>query len=434
MTPNASAVAADTSPWICPFCPLACDDLHVEVGAPGLPLALNRGSCPRATESLRRISRAAGFGDDGAQIDGRPCDISTAIAAATRIMAASRQPLFAGLGTDVAGARALYPLACALGAVCDSAGGEAFMQGVRALQDRGQFTTTLAEVRTRADLIVFVGGLPGSLAPLTLQRCGIAESRAAQRHVVLLGPNPGDAGQLSECAAPGVNCESIPLPGDLFESVALLAALVAQQAVRSAPEALRTLAARLHAARYAVLIGTPPSLPPQGSLIIETVHAIVNQLNLQTRAAALWIGGGNGAATANQVFTWLSGLPLRSRAGPRGLEHEPLVFAAQRLLDDKAVDAVLWVSSFDAGAASSALPRTDLPMVVLGPPALGAACRRPGAVFIPVATPGVGSAGHVFRTDGTVLMPLRALYEDRWPTVASVAQRILQTLGQERKR
>jgi len=433
MTPTASVAAAGTSPWICPFCPLACDDLEVQVGAPDLALALNRGSCPRASESLSRISRAPGFVNDGAHNDGLRCDIATAIAAATRVLAASRQPLFAGLGTDVAGARALYPLACALGAVCDCAGGDAFMQGVRALQDRGQFTTTLAEVRTRADLIVFIGGLPGSVAPLTPQRCGITESRAAQRHVVLLGPNPGDAVQLSECAAPGVSCESIALCGDLFDSVALLAALVAQQSVRDAPETLRTLAARLRAARYAVLIGTPPSLPPQGSLIIETVHAIVNQLNRDTRAAALWVGGGNGAATANQVFTWLSGLPLRSRAGPRGLEHEPLVYGAQSLLDDNAVDALLWVSSFDAGAASSAVAKTELPMVVLGPPALAAACRRPGAVFIPVATPGVGSAGHVFRTDGTVLMPLRALYEDRWPTVASVAQRILKALGAERR-
>jgi len=209
--------------------------------------------------------------------------------------------------------------------------------------------------------------------------------------------------------------------------------LVAQQSVRDAPETYRTLAARLRAARYAVLIGTPPSLPPQGALIIETVHAIVNELNRQTRAAALWVGGGNGAATANQVFTWLSGLPLRSRAGPRGLEHEPLVYGAQSLLDDKAVDALLWVSSFDSGAASIAGAKTELPLVVLGPPALGAACRRPGAVFIPVATPGIGSAGHVFRTDGTVLMPLRSLYEDRWPTVASVAQRILQALGEGRR-
>ncbi len=123
-------------------------------------------------------------------MDGRATPWPSAIAAAARLLGASHQPLFAGLGTDVAGARALYPLACATGAICDSAGGNALMQGLRALQDRGQFTTTLAEVRTRADVIVFIGGLPLNEAPLIAQRCGIGEAQVAQRHVVVLGPAP----------------------------------------------------------------------------------------------------------------------------------------------------------------------------------------------------------------------------------------------------
>ena len=81
-------------------------------------------------------------------IDGVACTPEAAIGAAARRLAASRQPLFGGLGTDVAGARALYPLACRSGAICDPAAGDALFHGLRALQDRGGFTTTLAEVRT----------------------------------------------------------------------------------------------------------------------------------------------------------------------------------------------------------------------------------------------------------------------------------------------
>ncbi len=65
------------------------------------------------------------------------------------------------------------------------------MHGLRALQDRGQFTTTLAEVRTRADLIVFVGGLPIDVAPLIGQRCGMGDPQVPQRHVVVLGGRAG---------------------------------------------------------------------------------------------------------------------------------------------------------------------------------------------------------------------------------------------------
>jgi formylmethanofuran dehydrogenase subunit B len=125
------------------------------------------------------------------------------------------------------------------------------------------------------------------------------------------------------------------------------------------------------------------------------------------------------------VFSWLSGLPLRSRAGPHGLEHEPLAYGSSRLLDGAAVDLLLWTSSFDASALP---PPCALPLIVLGHPAQAAACTRRDAVFIPVATPGIGVDGHVFRTDGTVLMPLRAVRPDALPSVAEVAQRLLHTV------
>jgi formylmethanofuran dehydrogenase subunit B len=47
-------------------------------------------------------------------------------------------------------------------------------------------------------------------------------------------------------------------------------------------------------------------------------------------------------------------------------------------------------------------------------------------VFIPVSTPGIGSPGHLFRADGSVVLPLYAVYEDTLPTLASVVDRILE--------
>jgi formylmethanofuran dehydrogenase subunit B len=220
----------------------------------------------------------------------------------------------------------------------------------------------------------------------------------------------------------GIRVESLALQCDLFETLSLLCAAVNQR-VPNAPPPMAALAARLRDARYSVFIGAPINFAKQAALLIETVHRTVGHLNMSTRAAALWLGGGNGAATVNQVFTWLSGLPLRSRAGPRGLEHEPLCFDAARLLEDGAVDALLWVSSFDA---FSMPPPTTLPLIVLGHPKLAALCQRKGSVFIPVSTPGIGSAGHLFRTDGVVLLPLFAVHDDGLPDVADVIAQITQ--------
>jgi formylmethanofuran dehydrogenase subunit B len=414
--------------WTCPFCPLACD--HVRVRAEGPTLALGGDDCALAARALAQFPSAPVA--PAATCDGRPCTLADAVAAAAQVLAASRQPLFAGLGTDVAGARALYPLATATGAICDAHGGPSLMQGLRALQDRGQFTTTFAEVRTRADVIVFVGGVPADAAPLIGERLGIGDARQPARHVVVLAGHGDDDALLRTWAArPSTSVETVAGSGDLFDTLALLAALTAQRHIADPPPSLVALAQRLHGASYAVLVGAPGRLPAPAALAIEAVHRVVAELNRQTRAAALWIGGGNGAASANQVFAWLSGLPLRSRAGPRGLEHDPLAFDTTRLLARGAVDALLWVSSFDATlappAAAAALPR-----IVLGPPALAAACAAASArsVFIAVATPGIDCDGHLFRSDGTVLMPLHAARRnDALPSVADVAGAICKAMA-----
>ena len=401
-----TAAQAGNAPWTCPFCPLLCDSFGIEAGPAGTPLKLVGSDCPRARQGLSWFDAAGRTAQP--QVGGRDGDLDTAIAAAASLLAASRQPLFGGLGTDVAGARALFALACETGAICDPAQGTALMQGLRALQDRGGFSTTLAEVRTRADLIVCVTEEPAAHYPEFFRRCG--------------------AGEREDLAI-----ETLPLHGDLFDTVSLLAALVAgrvQAGAARVPAGLSALAARLKAARYAVLVYESARLPAQGALIIEAIQRIVGTLNRSTRAASLALGGGDGASTVNQVFAWLSGLPLRSRAGPLGLEHEPLCFDAGRLLADGAVDALLWVSSYGPEPAP---PSTKAPCIVLGHPAMRLPEGSADSVFIPVSTPGIGSVGHLFRTDGSVMLPLRPVYEDNLPSVAGVVRRLADAVKAQKK-
>ena len=404
MTPIVSTPAAAQAAWTCPFCPLLCDTFQAAPGPDTLTLV--GSDCPRARAALAQFTQ---FGGAAApplpQVDGKPCDLGAAVDAAARCLLASHQPLFGGLGTDVAGARALYRLACETGAICDAARGSAFTEGLRALQDRGGFTTTLAELRTRADLVVCIGGLPTEHYPEFFKRCGLAANDA---RVVLL--------------------DMASAEGDLFDTVALLAAQVewprSVQRAGATPR-IAALAKRLLESKYAVIVYETGRLPAHAALIIETLQRIVVTLNRSTRAATLALGGDDGAATVNQVFTWLSGLPLRSRSGPSGLEHEPLRFDAQQLLEDGAVDALLWVASF--GAQPLPERAAGLPRIVLGHPVMAADARvalAEGVVFIPVTTPGIGAAGHLFRTDGSVLMPLRALRDDALPSVADVLGRI----------
>ncbi len=410
-TPSAAATPAA---WTCPFCPLLCDGFSVEQ-QPGQPLRLRGSDCPRAQAGLATFT--AGASSARARVDGREASLDEAVAVAARLLAASRQPLAGGLATDVAGARALYRLACASGAICDAASGEALTQGLRVLQDRGGFTVTLAEMRSRADLVVMIGGDPIPRFPLFFERALPPAGAARQARVVSLA-----AAAASDVPA---GAGAVATGDDLFDTLGLLCALLAgPQLQASAPAPLRELAEQLQAAHYAVLVFEPARLGPQAALLIETIQRIVGTLNQKTRAAAMALGGVDGAATVQQVFGWLSGLPLRSRVGPRGLEHEPLAFGSAHLLAGGAVDALLWVASF--GALPPPPETAALARVLIGHPALAA---EPAQVFIPVATPGIGADGHLFRTDGLITVPLWAQYADGLPTVAAVLDRISDALA-----
>ncbi len=412
-TPTSTS-APSTSSWTCPFCPLLCDEFGV-AASPGAPLALTGSECPRARAALAQFT--AGAAAKTPLLRGHAASLDDAIAAAARVLAASRLPLFGGLATDVAGARALYALASATGAISDAAHGAAATQALRALQDRGGYTTTLAEIKARADLMVCIGAAPTERFPEFDRRCGIGVDGGSlsASDVLVIGAEVDGEGE-GNGAGDG--------DGDLFDTVACLAGLVAGLAVRDAPEPLRALSARLRAARYAVLVYETGRLPPHGALVIEAIHRTVATLNRTTRAAAFALGSDAGEATASQVFTWLSGLPLRSRSAPAGQVHEPHLFDAARLLKGDAVDALLWVSSFTADEPP---PPSALPRIVLGHPGLAAACAE-ADVFIPVSTPGIGSTGHLFRGDGSVMLPLQRVLHDGLPTVADILIRLRQAL------
>ena len=403
--------------WTCPFCALLCDRYSV---ARTSPPRLEGSDCPRANDALRHFDlnqppQAVPL------IDGKQAAPALALDAAARALGAARQPLIGGMATDVDGVRALYRLAARTGAIVDHAHGEAMQHGLRALQDRGQFTATLAEIGERADLVVCFGTQPGQRFPEFWRRCHVGCADSALRRVAFVGseadPRLG--------APPNVAVDVIEAH-DLHAALSLLNAQVAGRPPRGMPAALAVLADQLLAARYAVLVWEAGTLPAHGALVVEALQRLVNELNRRTRAASFMLGGNDGAATAQQVITWLSGLPLRTRISRDGLEHEPLRYGTARLLDDGAIDALLWVSSFGPQLPP---PVAAVPRVVLGHPALAASCGEAGTVFIPVSTPGIGSAGHLFRADAVVALPLPKLYDDTLPSVATVVSMVTERLA-----
>src|SRR5262245_37936999 len=130
-----------------------------------------------------------------AWIDGRPADLEAAAAEAARLLAASRVPVIAGLGADVAGARAAIALARRLGGAIDHMHSDALLRDLDVMREAGMLVTTPNEARVRGDLVLLVGDGLVEAWPQLPERLLAAplgpEAGAAQRRIRWLCPGRG---------------------------------------------------------------------------------------------------------------------------------------------------------------------------------------------------------------------------------------------------
>lgn len=400
----------------CIFCSLLCDDLTTETR--GHQVRALAQACPKAERAY-----AASVPASTPLIDGKPASFDAALAAASRILKRSRQPLFGGLATDVDGMRAALALAERCGAIVDHLHGTALARGVRVLQSRGQATTTLAEVRNRADLVLLLGVDLNTdfhrFVDVCLQPAeSLHPERLAARRIVHLGPKasrPRHAGLVTEHLA----CTDVELPALVN---ALRVALKGGKPTLTGKrgKAVAQLADTIRGAAYTVLVWAPGQLPDHaGDLLISSAGELIAELNRTQRAAGLALGGNDGGQTALASCTWTTGFPLQLSFAGDTLDFDPTRYQTARLLAAGEVDALLWVSCF----GDRRPPDTRLPCVVVG--TAGSAISRAGSVYLPAGTPGIDHAGQLMRTDAVVVLPLQALRQ----TAARPAAAVLSALA-----
>ncbi len=407
----------------CPFCGLLCDDLRIAVAeerlavvAHGCPISLGAFAGLPSQEAAPRIA-------------GRRASLEEAAAAAAQLLKGARQPLFAGLGTDVAGMRRVLELADRCGAVLDHMNGESLVRNLRTLQEAGLISTTFSEVKNRADLVLIVGGDVVSRYPRFFERVVWAGDALFRREgvwpeVVYLGeaadPSPGT----SPAGRPPL---VLSCPRErLVEVIGALRCLVAGRPLDArevggiALETVGALADRLSRARYGVAVWSAADLDfPHAELTVQSLCDLIKELNRETRFCALPLAGSDGDLTANEVHVWQTGFPLRTGLGAGYPEYDPYHYAAGRVLDRAEADVLVWISSL----SDRPPPKTPVPTIVLGAESLP--LPREPEVFIPVGRPGVDHSAHLFRADKVVVLRLEALRSSRLPSVARALSAIL---------
>lgn len=413
-------VPASMSDSCCPFCGLVCDDLRVAADASGA--RAGSPACARAARLFAAPARGT------ARLAGQPVEPAAACRAAAALLARAQRPLIGGLACDVTGHRAALALAERTGGVVEHMNGAAQFRNWLTFQDGGWMTTTLSEVRNRADLIV-LAGTDASRFPRFFERCLAPESQFGElrRRLVVLG-----SGLFPEAAHSVAADLVIPLPNvRLGELCAALRARLAGRrldadTVAGVPMAqVDALLETLRAARYGVLVWNAAELDfPHADLAIQAMVDLVKDLNQATRWSGLPLGGNDGDTSAAQVCTWQAGYPLRTAFEASGPRYEPLLFGTARLLEAREVDALLWISALDPERVP---PPAACPRIVLGRPDMIFA--DPPDVFIPVAVPGVHHAGFLHRMDGVVALPLQGHAPSELPSVAQALAAIQQEMN-----
>ncbi|RME32547.1 MAG: formylmethanofuran dehydrogenase subunit B [Gammaproteobacteria bacterium] len=405
-----------------PFCGIAADDLVVRVDGDRVEVIEN--GCP-----VTRPAFEQPLGDRRPRVAGKEVTLDEAAAEAARLLAGARLPLYGGLATDVNGMRAALSLADRTGGVVDSLDSEAALRNIQTVQNSGWMTTTLSEVKNRADLLVVVGCDLEQYFPRFFSRHLWTDDAMfiddpEQREVVFLGRAPTGEAAVTPGGRPPLllQCKDEDLP----EVVSVLRALVNGRRVQARRvggiplEDLTDLAGRLKQARYGVVTWVAGALQfPGAELTVEMLCETIKELNATTRCAGLPLGGRNGGQTATQVCTWQTGYPTRVSFASGTPQYDPHLYCTGRLLASGEADCLVWVSAYDTAAVP---PPCEVPTIVLG--RSGMTFDREPDVYIPVGVPGIDHAGHTYRTDNVVAIRLRKLRDSGLPSTAEALSAI----------
>jgi formylmethanofuran dehydrogenase subunit B len=417
----------------CTVCGCLCDDLEFDVA--GGRIVAARRACSLAEPWIfglndRRPAAAA--------IAGAEATYEAALARAAAILRGSGNPLIFGLSrSSTQGQRAAVHLAEQLAGNIDTTASVCHGPSIMAIQQVGESTSSLGEVRQRSDLVMFWGADPHVSHPRHFERYSVDPAsellpRGRQdRTVIVVDTKP-----TATSAAADLFVQVHPERD--FEMICLLRQLLRGQdpemleraalATGVPLSALQDLAERMRGCRYgAVFFGLGLAQRGLGHHTVSALLRLVAELNEHTRFIARRLRVPGDVAGADSVLCWQTGFPFAvnfARGYPR---YNPAEFSASELLSRGEVDACLLVGS-ESVALLPAAARTrlkEIPTIVLDYPHIDPPWTP--SVRFTTAVYGIHAPGTAYRMDETPI-PLRSVMDSEYLTDAEVLTRLREAL------
>ena len=425
----------------CAGCGCVCDD--VSLTFIGSKLESFSPACPVGEAWFQHRESP----QDIATIKGVSAPLERALDHAAELLRTSDYPLVYGLSRSATpGQRAAVALGERMGGAVDTTASLCHGPSIMAIQEVGEVTCTLGEVRNRADLVIFWGCNPADSHPRHADRYSVhangvyvPEGRK-DRFVVMMG----EAGQIQDWKLDAQGTEPdlrIEVePGRDFEMLTLLRLMLQQQVGEcdleieqtqfdsidaSTRRQLKELMAAITRSRYGVVFfglglagesawggGNESQI---GHVNVAALLHWVAELNQVTRFNARRMRLQGDVSGADNVLCWQTGYPFAvdfSRGYPR---YSPGEYSANELLERGDVDLALLVGAETIPYFSQrARQQLDqIPVILLDYP--GTKPTVQPEVQFTTAVYGLHAEGTAYRMDN-VPIPLRSLLETDLPT------------------
>lgn len=402
---------------VCTRCGCLCDDLNVRVAADRVIDFSPR--CSLAEEWFGLYSRSQS--GPAAMIHGHAVELNTALDYAADLLRKSISPLFFGLSrSSTGGQRAVCALADRLGATVDTTASIGHGPSIMAVQNVGESTSSLGEVRHRSDLILYWASDPMITHPRHMERFVdapgqfVPEGRAG-RHVVVVDCEETLTSSKADTFLRidrGFDFEVLWALRLLVQGITPDDAVIGGIPV----DQLKRLADRMRTAQYgAVFFGVTLAESSSGLHNVEALLRLVTDLNAHTRFVARRMRVPGDVTGADSVLCWRTGFPFSvslNRGYPR---FNPVEFSAGPMLERSEADCAVFIGAerVDRFSVTARQVLGKLPVIILDPPEAEWGVRADVRFF--TATYGIHRSGTAYRMD-EVPLPLRSVISSSLPS------------------
>ncbi len=397
-----------TEDVVCTFCASGCDNLTithdghvVESARNGCAISLSRFTKTSEDRILKPHVRMQG--------KLRPTTFPKAVDRAAKILKNARFPLLYGWSqTSCEAISKGIELAELVGGLVDNTTTSCHGPTILGLQDAGESTCTLGEVRHSADLVIYWGCNPVHSHPHHMNRFtvfskGRFRKARRDRKLIVVDVRRTDTAKLAD------RFIQIQPNSDYELLTALRTAVngeeIEQEFVAGIPtETIEEVADMMVECEFGALffgLGLTMSLGKHRNT--EAALTLVRDLNFITKFVVVPMRGWFNVTGANEVTTWQTGYPYAvdlSQGYPR---YNPGDTSAIDAISRGEVDAALIVASdpvshFPSATAAELL---KIPIITLEPKR--SPTSEASEVVIPSAVLGIEASGTIYRIDGVPL-------------------------------